>query len=78
MALHDPEARLRFSIDIVGPHSMDDAIGLQAEIRKAALAWVGRNVRLDEVGSHLHEPGCSFCAQSVADPALGTRTLDRT
>jgi len=27
MKIHDPEARLRFSIDIVGPHSMDDAIG---------------------------------------------------
>jgi len=57
---------------------MDDAIGLQVEMRRAALAWVGQDVRLDEVGSHLHEPGCSFCAQSVADPALGTRTLDRT
>lgn len=65
-------SRLRFGIDIVGLHSMDDAIGLQTEMRRAALAWVSEDVRIDVVGSHLHETGCEFCTAAIADPGFGT------
>jgi len=38
-------------IDIVGLHSMNDVIGLQQEMKRAALAWVSQEVRVDVVAS---------------------------
>ena len=77
MAPSDSESRLRLSIDIVGPHSMNDALGAQAEIRRAVLASVGGSVRIDEVASHEHGYYCEFCRLAVADPSHSTRTIDR-
>jgi len=68
-------SRLRFGIDIVGLHSMDDAIGLQHEMKRAALAWVSEDVRVDVVASHLHETGCEFCSVDRSDPEYGTRRV---
>ena len=68
-------SRLRFDIDIVGLHSMDDAIGLQMEMRRAALAWVSEDVRVDVVESHLHETGCEFCTSAVSAAAFGTHRV---
>jgi hypothetical protein len=68
-------SRLRLGIDIVGLHSMDDAVGLQMEMRRAALAWVSEDVRVDVVDSHLHETGCEFCSSAVSDPDFGTHRV---
>jgi hypothetical protein len=67
--------RLRFSIDIVGEHGMDDAIGLQGALIAAARAAVGSDVRLDLLPSHEHAVGCTWCKRSMEDPGCEAQPL---
>lgn len=60
--------RLRFSIDLVGEHSLDDALGLFAGIQQAARDAVDPGVRVELLATHDHAVGCDFCTKSIADP----------
>jgi hypothetical protein len=67
--------RLRFSIDIVGEHAMNDAIGLQLALKEAARKAVGPAVKLDLLPSYKHTAGCDWCRRSADDPAWDAHPL---
>lgn len=59
--------RLRFSIDIVGEHVMND-LALQQAMKKAAREFVEPTTSLELLPTHDHVPGCGWCARSIEDP----------
>jgi hypothetical protein len=60
-------SRLRFSIDIVGDHVMDD-IALQQAMKQIAREWVEPTTRLELLPTHDHVVGCDFCTRSIEEP----------
>lgn len=59
--------RLRFSIDIVGDHVMND-LALQQAMKKVAREYVEPATRLELLPTHEHVPGCDWCARSIEEP----------
>jgi hypothetical protein len=60
-------SRLRFSIDIVGDHSMND-LALQRAMKQIAREYVEPTTRLELLPTHDHVVGCEFCMHSIEEP----------
>lgn len=60
-------SRLRFSIDIVGDHVMND-LALQRAMKQVAREYADPSTRLELLPTHEHVVGCEFCTRSIEEP----------
>ena len=60
-------SRLRFIIDIVGDHSMND-LALQGAMKRIAREYAEPTTQLELLPAHDHVVGCEFCTRSIEEP----------